>query len=198
MSFAESMQKNLSYALSSAILTLLLTFPILGVHLEQDANGVFLTGSYMYAVYAALAVFAVQLLLPMLRKSTQVIPESLHISKHMEANREWVLGILIVIGLILPFVAGRGTIDVATLALIYVLLGLGLNVVVGYAGLLDLGYVGFYADAIWFGFLDVFADCGGAFRYRRHFIGLSSAALTRRLSGDCHFGLWRNYSFITE
>ena len=31
------------------------------------------------------------------------------------------------------------------LALIYVLLGLGLNVVVGLAGLLDLGYVGFYA-----------------------------------------------------
>lgn len=31
------------------------------------------------------------------------------------------------------------------LALIYVLLGLGLNIVVGLAGLLDLGYVGFYA-----------------------------------------------------
>lgn len=32
-----------------------------------------------------------------------------------------------------------------TLALIYVLLGLGLNIVVGMAGLLDLGFVGFYA-----------------------------------------------------
>ncbi|MGM2937651.1 ABC transporter permease subunit, partial [Bacillus cereus group sp. BC56] len=31
------------------------------------------------------------------------------------------------------------------LALIYVILGLGLNIVVGFAGLLDLGYVGFYA-----------------------------------------------------
>jgi branched-chain amino acid transport system permease protein len=31
------------------------------------------------------------------------------------------------------------------LALIYVMLGLGLNIVVGFAGLLDLGYVGFYA-----------------------------------------------------
>ena len=29
--------------------------------------------------------------------------------------------------------------------LIYVLLGVGLNMVVGYAGLLDLGYVAFYA-----------------------------------------------------
>jgi branched-chain amino acid transport system permease protein len=34
---------------------------------------------------------------------------------------------------------------VAILGLIYVLLGLGLNIVVGLAGLLDLGYVAFYA-----------------------------------------------------
>ena len=44
-----------------------------------------------------------------------------------------------------PFMASRGAIDLATLALIYIMLGLGLNVVVGLAGLLDLGYVGFYA-----------------------------------------------------
>ena len=31
------------------------------------------------------------------------------------------------------------------LVLIYVMLGIGLNIVVGLAGLLDLGYVGFYA-----------------------------------------------------
>lgn len=31
------------------------------------------------------------------------------------------------------------------LALLYVLLALGLNIVVGYAGLLDLGFVAFYA-----------------------------------------------------
>ena len=41
--------------------------------------------------------------------------------------------------------ASRGAIDLATLTLIYIMLGLGLNVVVGLAGLLDLGYVGFYA-----------------------------------------------------
>lgn len=35
--------------------------------------------------------------------------------------------------------------DLATLTLIYVMLGLGLNIVVGLAGLLDLGYVAFYA-----------------------------------------------------
>jgi branched-chain amino acid transport system permease protein len=36
-------------------------------------------------------------------------------------------------------------IDIMTRALIYVMLGLGLNIVVGLAGLLDLGYVAFYA-----------------------------------------------------
>ncbi|MCI2808787.1 high-affinity branched-chain amino acid ABC transporter permease LivM [Eoetvoesiella caeni] len=45
----------------------------------------------------------------------------------------------------LPFIADRAQIDIATLALIYIVLGLGLNIVVGFAGLLDLGYVGFYA-----------------------------------------------------
>ncbi|MFK0569656.1 high-affinity branched-chain amino acid ABC transporter permease LivM [Endozoicomonas sp.] len=47
--------------------------------------------------------------------------------------------------MIWPFFVSRGAVDLATLALIYVMLGLGLNVVVGLAGLLDLGYVGFYA-----------------------------------------------------
>ena len=47
--------------------------------------------------------------------------------------------------LIWPFFGSRGAVDIATLILIYVLLGLGLNIVVGLAGLLDLGYVGFYA-----------------------------------------------------
>ncbi len=39
----------------------------------------------------------------------------------------------------------RKMIDVATYVLIYVMLGWGLNIVVGLAGLLDLGYVAFYA-----------------------------------------------------
>lgn len=53
--------------------------------------------------------------------------------------------LLIAIALIWPFFSGRSQIDIATLVLIYVMLGLGLNIVVGYAGLLDLGFVGFYA-----------------------------------------------------
>jgi branched-chain amino acid transport system permease protein len=40
---------------------------------------------------------------------------------------------------------GQGPIRIMALALLYVLLALGLNIVVGYAGLLDLGFVAFYA-----------------------------------------------------
>ena len=40
---------------------------------------------------------------------------------------------------------GQGPVRIMALALLYVLLALGLNIVVGYAGLLDLGFVAFYA-----------------------------------------------------
>ncbi len=50
-----------------------------------------------------------------------------------------------VIIVLLPTVLGPFLSDVATTVGIFILLGLGLNIVVGFAGLLDLGYVAFYA-----------------------------------------------------
>ena len=47
--------------------------------------------------------------------------------------------------LVLPWLVGSVISNVLGSVLIYVLLGLGLNIVVGYAGLLDLGYVFFFA-----------------------------------------------------
>lgn len=57
------------------------------------------------------------------------------------------LGVLaVVLMAVLPFLdASRYTMSIATSALIYVMLCMGLNVVVGYAGLLDLGYIAFFA-----------------------------------------------------
>ncbi len=57
----------------------------------------------------------------------------------------WILPLLAVLALLFPFIATKYLLTVAILGLIYVLLGLGLNIVVGLAGLLDLGYVAFYA-----------------------------------------------------
>jgi len=50
--------------------------------------------------------------------------------------------------LVLPFAlaaAGTTWVRIANLAFLFVLLSLGLNIVVGFAGLLDLGYIAFYA-----------------------------------------------------
>ena len=56
-----------------------------------------------------------------------------------------VWGFLIVLLLVLPWIVGRVPSDVLVTVGIFVLLGLGLNIVVGKAGLLDLGYVAFFA-----------------------------------------------------
>jgi branched-chain amino acid transport system permease protein len=56
-----------------------------------------------------------------------------------------VYGVLIGLLLLLPQIVGQRLSEVLGTIGIYVLLGLGLNIVVGFAGLLDLGYVAFYA-----------------------------------------------------
>ncbi|HUL23951.1 MAG TPA: leucine/isoleucine/valine transporter permease subunit [Thermodesulfobacteriota bacterium] len=52
---------------------------------------------------------------------------------------------LILLLLVLPQILGLFLSEVLTIVGLYVLLGLGLNIVVGFAGLLDLGYVAFFA-----------------------------------------------------
>ena len=54
---------------------------------------------------------------------------------------------LLAFALILPFlpISNRYILDLAILIITYIMLGWGLNIVVGLAGLLDLGYVAFYA-----------------------------------------------------
>ena len=78
-----------------------------------------------------------------------------HVS-HSHANRRNGLtpsrlcGLLLVgaVLAVLPFalgLAGQGWVRTLNFALLYVMLALGLNIVVGFAGLLDLGYIAFYA-----------------------------------------------------
>jgi branched-chain amino acid transport system permease protein len=111
--------------------------------------------------------------------------------------------------LILPiFLQGFGNawVRIADMALLYVLLALGLNIVVGYAGLLDLGYVAFFAiGAYMYGLLasphliDTFPWIAAMFPDGMHlplwivvpaaaglagFFGLLLGAPTLRLRGD--------------
>jgi branched-chain amino acid transport system permease protein len=50
--------------------------------------------------------------------------------------------------IIFPMIAqhfGNSWVRIMDMALLYIMLALGLNIVVGFAGLLDLGYIAFYA-----------------------------------------------------
>ena len=88
-------------------------------------------------------------------------------------NKYVVIAVSAFLLLALPLVlqqGGNAWVRIADAALLYVLLALGLNIVVGYAGLLDLGYVAFYAlGAYMFGLLasphltDSFAWIGASF-----------------------------------
>ena len=65
-------------------------------------------------------------------------------------HKAWLGMVLIGVALaLLPFLVGKGLgnswVRVLDFALLYVMLALGLNIVVGFAGLLDLGYIAFYA-----------------------------------------------------
>ena len=74
-------------------------------------------------------------------------PESVAAAKAAESplRRKVTWGLILVGLLILPQVVGSFPSEIIGVVGLYVLLGLGLNIVVGYAGMLDLGYVAFYA-----------------------------------------------------
>ena len=52
---------------------------------------------------------------------------------------------LMILPIALQATGSNSWVRIVDLALLYVLLALGLNIVVGYAGLLDLGYIAFFA-----------------------------------------------------
>ncbi|MDR7001183.1 ABC transporter permease subunit [Neobacillus niacini] len=55
------------------------------------------------------------------------------------------LGVFVLVMACLPLISDNYWIDVALMALIYIILALGLNIVVGFCGLLDLGFSAFFA-----------------------------------------------------
>lgn len=54
------------------------------------------------------------------------------------------IAMVFVVAFCFPFLTGRYAQDVAINVLVYICLGLGLNIVIGLAGMLDLGYIAFY------------------------------------------------------
>lgn len=70
---------------------------------------------------------------------------NLHLFLERPRIQRGLLSFLLLLLIFTPLAMNNYYLDVLTIAGIYTLLALGLNIVVGLAGLLDLGYVGFYA-----------------------------------------------------
>ncbi len=138
------MPETFKNAVAAALVTAILTIPLLGMQLQLEGYRVVLNTHWTPVLVAVLAVFLFQLAKPALSRSSAAI--KLPALPRLQAGQQRVVVlILLAVALVWPFFGSRGYVDVMTLALIYVVLGLGLNIVVGFAGLLDLGYVGFYA-----------------------------------------------------
>ncbi|WP_323073545.1 high-affinity branched-chain amino acid ABC transporter permease LivM [Mycetohabitans endofungorum] len=136
--------QTVKHAALAALLTALLMVPVLGLRLRLEGYQVVLEPHWRPVWLAVGAVFVFQLCKPLLVRVTHGVrlPTLPPLSARHQRRLVWAL---FGVGLVWPFFGSRGAVDIATLALIYVILGLGLNIVVGFAGLLDLGYVGFYA-----------------------------------------------------
>lgn len=149
------MTRHFKSALFSALLVWAVAYPILGLKLTIVGVNIEVHNTTAFT----LGVIALCSLLMFLRvlfsdqlsaawkasPSLPKVPGSTTNFLTLPSTQRWIILGLVIIALIWPFYGSRGAVDIATLILIYVMLGLGLNIVVGLAGLLDLGYVGFYA-----------------------------------------------------
>ena len=149
------MSARLRTAFFSALLVLAVAYPILGLKLETVGVNLEVHGATPRTLWivalAAVLMFVWQLVRDQVtagwrRSGGLPLPATGLGTKLTEPKTQrWVILGLVLVALVWPFYGSRGAVDIATLILIYVMLGLGLNIVVGLAGLLDLGYVGFYA-----------------------------------------------------
>uniref|UniRef100_UPI00403FA6CA high-affinity branched-chain amino acid ABC transporter permease LivM n=1 Tax=unclassified Pseudomonas TaxID=196821 RepID=UPI00403FA6CA len=150
-----AIRKNLKTAFFSALLVLAVAYPVLGLKLTTVGIKLEVHGASPAVLWAiagsAIAMFFWQLFRSQLTAAWSHAPKLPSMPTQasnfitLPSTQRWVILGLIMVALAWPFFGSRGAVDIATLILIYVMLGLGLNIVVGLAGLLDLGYVGFYA-----------------------------------------------------
>ncbi len=105
-----------------------------------EGEGLTITGAVIVFVVAGAMAVAWARFKGQVRKSVETLPPP-----QRKRMRTGALVAVILLLALLPQVVGRFNSNVLGTVGLYVLLGLGLNIVVGYAGLLDLGYVAFFA-----------------------------------------------------
>ncbi len=136
----------------SALVALVLFSLMIGIRTEAGPEGQLIYWT-RFGELAALvaAVFFGSIIVELLRqwigptKAVRLIPES--VGTTFASLRRFLVPALLVFTLLVPviFYDQRYILDLGILVLTYIMLGWGLNIVVGLAGLLDLGYVAFYA-----------------------------------------------------
>lgn len=146
-------------ALISAVLTALLLTPLVGFRATEDGGGpLILTYRFgLVAIFAGIvAVLRLVLNLTLWRPGRTKVkrppsPALVAFTDRIGTAAKPAFFVLLVIYPVLAVLASGGLgpsrywIDIGIYILTYVMLGWGLNIVVGLAGLLDLGYVAFYA-----------------------------------------------------
>ena len=138
----------------AALVSLALAVPLFGFRVMSlgGGRGIGLEQRWDLVAIAVGVVFAGRFLLNLALQHRHDIATGAHNVFEAMAPARRILGLIIAPLLLivalawpaLPFV-DRYLLDLAILVLTYVMLGWGLNIVVGLAGLLDLGYVAFYA-----------------------------------------------------
>jgi len=146
--------KHLKQASVAALLTLILSVWLFCYQLHTEGVGITVTSRLqengLLVGLAVVIVFLFQLFQDQIGSGIAALKEQLPTialpttRSNPKLYRTLQLCLLVAI-LVIPCFGSRSVLDLGTLILIYVMLGLGLNIQVGLAGLLDLGYVGFYA-----------------------------------------------------
>lgn len=143
--------KDVKKAFLNALWFMFLTFPIMVMKVNTINNTLLWRWSNMALV--GIGAFVVTLVGAVLSRRSATKEKSDKpswletVNKKMEDKkiRYSSLGILLVIVVLFPFLMSMYQTSIMTTALMYVVLGLGLNIVVGFGGLLHLGYAAFYA-----------------------------------------------------
>ena len=130
----------------SALVAFGLFGPMIGLKTEVGVAAIELTYRPIAVLIAVALVFFGRLGL-LAWKSTRPVAKATpgRLSDGLAYIGRYLTPIVLVLTITMPFYAERYWIDLGILVLTYVMLGWGLNIVVGLAGLLDLGYVAFYA-----------------------------------------------------
>ncbi|MCW3473103.1 high-affinity branched-chain amino acid ABC transporter permease LivM [Limobrevibacterium gyesilva] len=130
----------------SALVAFGLFAVMIGLKTDAGPTSLVLTPRPWAVVLAVAAVFFGRLAMLLWRLWRPAgVPAPRRITAGFARAGRYIAPVVLAVALTLPLYAGRYWLDLGILVLTYVMLGWGLNIVVGLAGLLDLGYVAFYA-----------------------------------------------------